>query len=313
MPMESMEKQHSKEASFEKFDEYIQRGIERALSRIQEKYEDSPDPKENLPYHNKEHTEQDVIPGTELILRAIHKVNPKLCTERDILLGKFGGAYHDLERDRDLKKDPRKKFTVVTRQNRASRNEERSAAAAVLYMKSVNEKEGEEIFSNEDIKKVDESIMATKVAYDPEHNTVRSTNLTPKSPIIARALVLADLGDAGMRGPEKFLRSGDALFKETYPGLENIFEQMRIPGEIPDEETKFYTSAIRDWSDGQVAFAKDRKKQTRRDLEGFPKDVRSVVRALFPTFDESREAAQQRADKRKKMEFEDLIADVVVL
>ena len=119
--------------------------------------------------------------------------------------------------------------------------------------------------------------------------------------LVERSLALADLGTAGIDGPDKFLPEGSAVFRE---------ENLDVPKLLNDPEQRaFLMKRMLAWSQMQVAFAKARKELLDRELTGLPAVMADAVRKLFNKLDASIEAAQQQLEKRGEMTFEELAHD----
>lgn len=287
------------------FLESTEQGIKEALSKIQEKYEDSPQEQNNLDYHNREHTEM-VMERTAKILQTIREADPGLIKERDITLGRLAAAFHDIvvnwKADRISNKEGG--FKII-RKRFIGPSEEGSAEEAVAFMDKVNQESAREVFSSKDKEAVKEAIKVT--TFDIKEGVVIQPNLTKESPPVVRAVALADLGGAGMAGPEVFLLEGDKLFREDNLDIRKAVKNLQ---NISEEQKEYYKKRILAWSEGQVGFAQGRKALLKKELSGLPEPARSRVAGLFNQFDQSLLAAKERAQRRREMTFEELLEDM---
>jgi hypothetical protein len=286
-----------------RFGKFIDAGVDESLSRIRSNYENRKNPLENLTFHNTAHTKT-VIRRVDKILEAVD-ADP---TTRSI--GKLCAGFHDAVQNW---KDKVTENGYVMRDRSSFPNEEDSFKMARGYMAGVNEREGEKIFTEEDISLCEEAIMATKASgpgsWDGEHNTVVQPNLGEKSSLVACALALADIGAAGMDGGAQYVYEGNALFREENL---DILGAMSEPGKIaaiPDAEKESFKKRMLNWSNMQIKFAEGRKARFEAEIAGLSDDAKDAVRKLFNKFDESIEAAKKKADGRKSMSFEELARD----
>lgn len=289
-----------------RFEESIGKGIHDALELIKRKFESGDDERENMPFHNSHHT-KDVIRRTYSILSAIQKANPELITEHEILLGKMAAVYHDVVQNWKENKINEGGFAKILRQRFTKRNELDSAELAVEFMNDANAEGNGEIFMAEDENIVREAIKATIPDYDPRTNTVIQPKLDKDSLVVERAVALADLGTAGMDGAVAFCKEGDALFREENL---DILDSAKKSDELSDAQKDYYRKRMLAWSEFQPLFAEGRKTLLNSELEGLPEESREAVKLSFDKFDESTKAAKDRATRREKMTFEELLADM---
>lgn len=297
--------QEGKEGRLE-IDRHIEAGIEHALAQVRKDFEDAPEEKDRLPFHNTHHS-RDVARRTELILSTIRQAAPHLVSEHDVKIGKLAGAFHDVKQRWEENRIQEGAFTKVMRKRFAGENEAKSADAAIAFMERANRESGKEIFSKDDKKVLREAIDATIPGFNPEKGTVVQPNMNRESPAIVRAVALADLGTAGMDGPEKFIPEGDALFREENL---DILEAMKNPDGIPDSQKEYFRKRMISWSASQSKFAEGRRALLDAELDGLPAEAQEKVRELFTHFDTSIEAATQKTARRASMSFEALAADM---
>ena len=284
------------------FEKAIEKGINDALARIKMRFENSENPLDNLAYHNTRHT-ADVIRRTREILGVLVPNDSHL-----IRLGQFIAANHDTVQDYDVVEGDGRRM----RKRHRGDNEEASAEEALAYLKAFDEK----IFTQKDRELVEAAIHVTVpdfIKNEKEmYETVVQPYLSDASELLVRAVALADLGTAGMDGPEYFIEEGDALFRE-----ENIDvgEALERPEELSEIEKEAYVHRMLTWSDGQVRFARGRQALFDKEIEGLTEDQQRAVAKLFSEFDESVQGSQARADMRKgkidsgEWTFEDLARD----
>ena len=284
---------------------YVDEGVEQALSLVRERFERSPETKDNLPFHNVEHT-QGVIRRTELVLAAIREAEPSLVSERDMALGRLAPAYHDTVQKWEEIRTVEGPFTKVMRRRFVRENERASADEGVGYMEEVNSRDVL-VFSESDKAVFGEAIDATIPDWDPLNKTVFQPQLTEGSSLIARAVALADLGTAGMDGPQAYTREGRAIFRE-----DNLDVLAALQGRdrqaITGPQKEYFRSRMLAWLKFQPTFAKGRQARLEAELSAIPERARPAVSALFNKFDESIAAAEEVAKQAEAMNFEDLAA-----
>lgn len=291
----------------EEFEQIIQEGIEAACNLISARYEDASRPDELLPYHNVEHTRR-VLRYTERILQAIRQRASEVVNERDLWLGLLAAAFHDAVQDWEPVNLP-DGFggTKTIRSRLAGQNEAKSASEAELWMRKANLKAGREIFSQEDMSKTREAIMATVPDFDTENKTVAQKNLTPASSMIARALALADLGAAGLGDQFEFLYDGDALFREENL---DITRAIQVGATLNQEIKERFRQRMLSWIEGQVPLAAGRQARLARETEDIPLAARDAVRDLFENFGRTNAALWVAAARRQQQDFLSLAADI---
>ncbi len=282
------------------FEQAVQKGVATALGLVKERFERAATPEGNLEYHNTRHTES-VIRRTKEILKAIVQANPAGRNERLVGLGELAGGWHDTVQDGEVDSIEDSSFTKKLLRRFAEKNERKSADEAVEYMRSTGG-----AFSEEDEQAVRQAIETTIPQFSPEVGTVVQPNLTPESGVIARAIALADIGAAGMDGPEEFSREGNAVFREDNV---DIAEALQHPEAVSDAQKDFFKKRMLGWSGVQESFAAGRKARLDAELEGLSEEEKTAVKALFTKFDESIQNAHEKAARRKGMSFEDLARD----
>lgn len=277
---------------------------EKAALEMLKKFETSPDSKENLAFHNQEHTKA-VIERTNTILEAIQEVEPSLVSDRDASLARIASAFHDVVQEWQESPVDGK----VMRKRFIGTNEEKSAEAAIEFMRGVNKEAGKDVFTFADGETIKLAMKATVPGFDGKLGTVVQPGLTNESGIVARALALSDLGTAGIDGPEKYLPEGDALFREE--NLDILEALSTRAGSLTDDEKTAFLKRINGWTGFQSVFAAGRKARFETEVAGLPLQVQEKLRSeVFNKFDESIEAAKAKAERRAKLSFEEAARDM---
>lgn len=290
--------QENREEHTRLFFTYTSKGENEFIQIVRERFEHTENARDRLAFHNSEHTES-VIERTGRILKAIQKALPHMVSDRDIALGRFSAAAHDTmqiwsERDGERKRD-------------TENNEFQSTRDAFEFMRKSNIEAAQEIYTADDFATVGYALHATIPKFNSEQGTVIQPGLLHDVPLVAQALALADLGTAGMDGPERFLKEGNALFREEKL---DVLEMLQYPEVLTNDQIENICERIRKWSWFQVSFAVGRKALLDAELEGIPEEARESVWALFSHFDESIDAARAQAVKRDSMDFKSLLHDI---
>lgn len=244
-------------------------------------------------YHTTQHTIH-VIENTGAVLGVMHTVDPSVVTERDVRRGRLLAAFHDLEQNFEVVETSfgGMQFSTIKRD---PFNEDRSASEASQYMR-------ENGFSGSDIGDVRGDIACTIAVPDPMFpGTFYQPKLQSGASLTGIALGLADLGCAGMEGPDRFHEDGAAWFRELFVGVRELLES----GELShvDDLRQFMMG----WLQGQVNFAKGRKERTEVEIGLLPAPMQEPVRSLFPHFDATIRMTQKNLQLAKQFSFSDLI------
>jgi hypothetical protein len=310
--LEAAESSEGKEAERQaEFERGVDEGVDEAMGEIGRKYEDAEDVRERLPFHNREHS-RGVIARAEAVLNKIRKAAPSLIDDRGVALGRLAAAYHDVVQDWEPNemKDGENVKTMRKRGSGPGVNEAASAKAALAFMakhNTVQQELGKDpAFTEDDMKTLAEAIDATVPGFNPEKATVTQPRLRPESSIIARAIALADLGEAGMDSAA-FLKAGDALFREENL---DILEAMKDPSKLTEDQKDYFRKRMLGWSKFQPLFARGRQSLLDKELEGLPAEAADEVRSLFTEFDKSIDGAAEKAARREKMSFEETAKDM---
>ena len=291
----------------ELFELAVENGIQIALQVIAERFENTPEAHERLEYHNLRHT-KDVLRRFDTILNLVRDHAPHLYSEHSHHVGRFGAAHHDTVQKwvRNSISDP-DGLTKVLRKRLVGKNEAESTAEAIELMNRLNQESGTEIFTQEDKSLIAEAHEATVPSFDLVRHTVVQPNLTESSSVITRAIALADLGTAGMDGPEAFLSEGDALFREENI---DIGDALTHPELLTETERNFFRKRMLDWTHVHGAFAAGRKELLESEVAPFPEELRNEVKHIFANFDDSIRAAEAQFERRTHLSFADLARDM---
>ena len=284
------------------FNSNIEKAISEAMDLLKERYEDQSEEKDNLPFHNVEHT-QEVMKRVETILKAIQEADPALVSDHDIKIGRLASAYHDTVQKWEENRVKDGYFEKVLRKRFAGKNETASSDEAVSFMAKANK--NEVIFSDDDKVTVQRAIDITVPDWDMENKTVMQPNLKENSSLVERALALSDLATAGMDGPKKFVKEGSSLFREENL---DILEAIRSGEEIPKDKQEYFKKRMVGWLKSQAGFAKGRQARLEIELQSIPsEEARKSVAKLFNKFEDSIKAAKEVADQAESMTFEELV------
>jgi len=268
---------------------YLEQGQKRGKAIVEERYEGI------LDYHNLHHTET-VVTNVEKILKGVKSVNPHLVSEEDIALGKFVASFHDTVENWEKTPAGKRKMDTFG-------NEVESIQEAINYMREVNAKEGA-IFSDEDMEKVREAIITTIPVF--EKGTVIQPNVTKKTPIIARALALADLGSCGLEEGKSFFAGAVAFFREDNMDIKDI-----LKGNLDESSREALKKRMIDYLDFEKNFIHGRKERFEQEIDGddLKDPEKAAIRNLFTHFDSSFKYVSKMFDTANKPDtnFENLL------
>ncbi|MBS3903247.1 MAG: hypothetical protein KGZ30_02610 [Anaplasmataceae bacterium] len=316
MNFESLDKTQGVETDpeFEEFKTKVEEGIAYARDLVRRRFEESLEGEKNLEFHGEDHS-VGVVNRIEKILNKVREVAPDLISERDVQLGRYAGGFHDVDQfyqRKEIKSEAEGVDDKAVRQRQVRANEEISAYEALQYADSLNKEEDREIFFKEDFDVIREAILATIPGFDPENKTVIQPNLKEDSPLVVRALALADLGTAGIDGGEAFVKEGAALFREENLDIKDALEAVAKGEEtISEAQKEAFRSRIIGWLKFQPSFAEGRKALLDHELGNLPDEVKEVLKEeVFSKFDESIEASREFAEKAEQLTFEELLEAV---
>lgn len=297
----------------------VQAGVREALAQIAERYEqpnETGDGENVLSYHSAAHTWQKLeqvnrilstLAGAGVAIRTEDRENAELAT-----------AFHDFHQLYAIRENPgtgirervmQSGFAESDRTDGMPGSERLSAEECVLWMHEMNRERGIPLFSEYDAQAVTSAIAATYAPFDPAAGTVRQPHLSTETPLIGWALAMADIGNAGMESPEVFIREGDALYREKYPGVEGEIERLPSLSGEQKEALRFHMLA---WAQNQVRFAAGRKKAFAEDLkrmplpEGVRENALAALQELFGGFDATIAALERVYAEREKLSLSQL-------
>lgn len=301
----------SAEEKAEIFRSAVEDGVNEALQIVKNSFENSPETRNNLTFHNTHHT-TGVLRRYDAIMNVLKNLDPTY-TERAHGLGRFAAAYHDVVQ----KWEPEEVESTILeeaglkkimRKRHIGANETASTELALLMMDRINTEAAVEVFTEADKVVVRDTHEVTVPKFSFEKKTVVQPNLHEHSPIVTRAIALADLGCAGMDGPQEFLTEGDALFREENI---DISEALNNPQVLTETQISFFRKRMLNWSEFQGSFAKGRKELLEDELlRHYPETARKELLELFSKFDESIDAARNQALIREKLSFLELARDM---
>lgn len=287
-----------------KFGFFVEKGKEEALDLVKKRFEDTSKEDDKLEFHKTSHT-RDVIRRTRMILSVLERIG--FASSHDVAIGELAGAFHDVVQNWEENRMNDGNAAKIMRKRFVGANERQSADDAEAFMRKANQESGQELFASRDIAAVREAIDGTIPGFDPQKKTVIQPNVNEHSSLIARAVALADLGAAGMDRPEVFTQEGDNLFREENLDIIRAFKNKE---DIPDNNKESFRNRMLAWSRFQPDFARGRKELLGAELRGMPENAAEEVGNLFAGFDASIALAEEVANRRTMMPFEDLARDM---
>lgn len=266
-----------------------------SLNHIRAAYEINADPDGNLSYHNTIHT-RSIIGRTVAILTLIHRAAPGVVSERDILLGAHAAALHDYFNESEIISSG----ILTVRKRAGGANEMNSTDAALGLMKSPD-------FFESDRRIMREAIPGTIVAFDPNKGLIQP-NVSADSSLVTVALALADVGSAGMEGPDALTADSYRLFVEDNVTLSRFLNgYASLTLEQKDELKRKFVSFMA----FQKTFVLGRMEEFHERLSYIPDSARIPIHQLFFHFEDSLHHAELLGEQAKSMSFEDLVARCV--
>ncbi|HEX8946617.1 MAG TPA: hypothetical protein VF829_00145 [Candidatus Paceibacterota bacterium] len=267
---------------------------------------------EPLAYHGVSHTER-AVERMERLISVLRRLGYEV-SARDEYLGKVSGFYHDSVMDFDEKTivEPNVGMSKVMMVLHRDKNEQLSAEKALQGMRAMQRKYPG-IFTDKDEALVHDAIVAGTFPGFAQGTVYQPVlDRGGESPLATRLLALADIGAAGMDGPDVFRREGDAFFREENLDIADAIETLRNGGTLDAARKAYFISRMRAWSNIQVSFAEGRKAFLEKELAPFPPEVREgLKREVFNQFEASIAAARAQAERRAHMDsFEELAQDM---
>ncbi len=277
----------------------VSEAMEYARERVRDSFNSPELEDDELDFHSLVHTD-DVIRRVTKILETMAEVAPDLVRIEDFHRARIAAAFHDLIQKWKEKSVDGK----IIRDRDRGNNELASSDGAIDFLKTLNYKNNQEIFTEEDLEGVREAIMVTIPDWNPSLKTVIQRNLSADSSIVTYALALADINSAGIDGGNKFILDGDLLFLEENL---DIKRKMKNPESLLDNEKSSIKDRIMKWGEGQIKFAEGRKIAFVEEIKNLPEKLQEALLSLFNKFDESIAMEKDETVKREKMSFDELM------
>lgn len=282
--------------------ELFLQAVQHSLDYISKHYRYPEDHRQILDYHGPAHTTE-VIARTLRILETVRQHDPSLVSQRDIQRGVLGAAFHDIIQQWEAVPSLQGEVMVIMRKGKPVFNEKGSRYMAGKYMEEANEHFGATMFNEEDLDIVGKGILLTVPGYDMQLKTVIQPGLTRDTDLIAGAIALADLGGAGMDGPDAYATEGDRLFLELNMDVRAALHERR---QLTEQQNTLFRSRLLAWTAGQVDFAAGRVARLETELAFIPGHVRPAVAALFDKGEETVAQSRERYAKRLTMNENEL-------
>jgi len=176
-------------------------------------------------------------------------------------------------------------------------SEKKSADALAAFMRAENMRICWPIYTPATVILAHRSIMLTVPIFT--QNGVEQA-ITKKTPLAARLVPLADLGEAGLTGN---VGTTIRLLCEDYPQIaQALFENSWMEYLEPS-----LLAAVRGFMDFQERFVIHRESRLTDDLAGLPARAQDALRAQFCHFDEFRVTSQEAAQRVNEMTFPEVV------
>jgi hypothetical protein len=267
----------------------VTRALQAAHQLIQARFGTGAAPDFVLPFHGLDHTRG-------VVQRAVRLAQAMGATDSDTDLAGIAAAFHDTVQNWEEVTRP---DGAVLRRRFAGHNEQASADEAVRWMQRVGG------FSASDLQLVTDAILATVPGWNVEYRTVVQPNLHPDSPVVVRAVALADLATAGMEG-DAFVHEGDPLFREEQLDIARAVRAAQTRADISLQVQEAYRTRMLQWTTSQTTFASGRKALLSVELGNLTSPARQQTEALFCQFDAAIRASEALVLVRSSLSFWDL-------
>lgn len=209
----------------------------------------------------------------------------------------LAGYWHDIYQDTRVGLE-RFEGRMIEKLLRQNGNPERRCATALLkFMGGENERLGEELYTPETMGLAEKSILLTIplfVAGGVEQA------IKPTTPLTARLVPLADLGEVGLTGS---VGSAIRLMCEDYPQVADAILKHSWKGILQ----RPLLAAIRDFIQSQERFVAHRQARLPYDLTGLPENAQAALRAEFRHFDEFTATTRAMLTAANEMAFSELV------
>jgi hypothetical protein len=262
------------------------KAIEAARAIMLDQFTDQAPPK-RLTFHVAEHM-FGVVERAVLLGRALG------LSEQHITLLVIAASFHDSVLNWGLEH----KYAMTLRRMYKGANEEASVGRAHTWMRY----ESGHSFGVTDYELVEEAILVTIPTWDPNARTLVQ-DLRPVTHKIARAVALADIGEAGMDN-ESFGKSGTQIFLE-----ENIDIVMALvtDDDLTTEKQLWFKERYITWLEGQVLWVEMREAHLPIELQGLSHADTEAVMKLFTRFPVSKATAENNARVWSQAPFTDVV------
>ena len=240
-----------------------------------------------LAYHNSWHT-RGVMRSAEHVVNVLRASGMEI-SERTHELIRVACAGHDLVQNWKAEKTP---DGGLLRKTDRVNNENKTADYIAEYLEGVNKTEQTEVFTLREIEAVGKAVRGTIPDFDPQAKTVVQRALTDQSDILERVLALADLGDAGIWGPERFLDGGKRLFRELNLDIAGAYVEY-----VSDIEKEGMLKRMLVWIKSQESFARGRRDVFESELGILTENSKKALRTVFGEFYNSISVAGTQAEK----------------
>ena len=214
-------------------------------------------------------------------------VSAGIANYADLCLATIAAACHDVVQEFEVvsKGEPGSddaKYGRRVRKRKIGQNEEASAKFAVDAMRSYNAELGEEAFTDEYCAIVTQAIMGTIPAWNNTYRTMVQKALVPNCHPVVHAVLMADIGNAGIGKGNSWIVEGDQLLREEDFSLRELdFSKLDRSAE------DYWRGVMLGWGKGQVSFAEGRRNRFEREIEWLPAEVQVGMQKLFCNFENS--------------------------
>lgn len=257
-----------------------------ALGNIQMRFGDGVTEDAQLAYHGVAHT-------CGVLARSMVLAHAMGLSPSEIDLVGIAASFHDTVQEWEEYHRP---DGALVRRRFVGRNEEASAAEAVLWMRESG------AYDDRAYQLVTDAILATVPGWDPVLRTVIQPNLHVESHPVIRAVALADLGTAGMEG-ERFTEDADPLFREECLDIARALRTATMRSELDEEQQEAFRQRMVAWRELQMHFACGRKQLLEVELGDLSATSKERVRSLFGGFDAAIAASSRIVEERRALPF----------
>ena len=269
----------------------------------------------DLPFHNREHTIK-VMNRVGNIMKIFAKYD--LVTREDIVIAKIAALFHDYAQHYSEKaveserkdENSQDNGTVLMRvRGEIGKSEEESASSIDGFLErfiNSDDSESKEVLSYRDKEMIIGMIEGTIPRF--EDGTVKH-KFDENTPFQVRALMLADLGTAGMSDDKcEFLKDTRNNFFETFVGLKEKISDEHC--ELSEYQKNFYMEKYKAMILNQPKFIEGLKKQYEEHVKVLPEEARNEMNeSLFKYFDANKQKAIEDAKSVKKANTWDKVTE----